>query len=89
MELDEIAALRPFVRDGMLTKIPRKRAKRDVLLDWLAQSFEPGRHYSEVEVNQVLQAVYPDFATLRRLLVDEGFLDRDAESYWRAGGSVD
>ncbi len=88
MDLDDIEALRPFVRDGMLTKIPRKQAKREVLLDWLAQSFEPGRHYSERQVNDALRTVHPDFATLRRLLVDEGFLDRDAESYWRAGGSI-
>ena len=31
-----------------------------------------------------------DFVTLRRYLVDEGFLDRsdDSGDYWRAGGSV-
>jgi hypothetical protein len=89
MDLEDVEALRPFVQHGVLTTIPRKHAKRQVLLDWLAQSFEPGRHYTEVQVNEVLRVVYPDFATLRRLLIDEGFLDRDAGSYWRAGGSID
>jgi len=30
-----------------------------------------------------------DTAALRRYLVDEGFLDREAGDYWRAGGSYD
>ena len=32
-----------FVRDGRITSIPAARAKRLVVLDWLAQDFEPGR----------------------------------------------
>jgi hypothetical protein len=81
-------ALRPFVRDGLLVSMPRRRAKRLVLLDAIAQAFAPGRHYTEAEVNETLRAIYPDFATLRRYLVDEGFLDRDAGEYWRSGGAV-
>jgi hypothetical protein len=88
MDLDDIDELSAFVRDGKLVTIPRRHTKRLILLDWLAQSFEPGRHYTEAEVNQVLVAVYPDFATLRRYLVDEGLLDREAGRYWRSGGSV-
>jgi hypothetical protein len=66
VNLDEIEKLRPFVRCGKLVVIPRRRSKRLILLDCLAQSFEPGRHYREAEVNEALRAVYPDFATLRR-----------------------
>ena len=40
-----------FVVDGRLTAIPTTRAKRMVVLDWLAQDFEPGRRYSEKMVN--------------------------------------
>ncbi|MEX1007327.1 MAG: GNAT family N-acetyltransferase [Acidimicrobiia bacterium] len=79
--------LRPFVRDGKLV-IPKKHTKRLVLLDLLAQEFEPGRHYAEQEVNERLRAHSGDFVTLRRYLVDEGYLDRQAGEYWRAGGSV-
>ena len=31
---------------------------------------------------------HPDHAALRRYLVDEGFLTRDAGFYWRSGGTV-
>ena len=37
----------------------------------------------------VLRAFFADYAALRRYLVDEGFLARDAGEYWRAGGHVD
>jgi hypothetical protein len=81
--------LRAFVRDGRLTSIPAVRSKRLVVLDWLAQDFEPGRRYPEREVNEVLRRRHDDTATLRRALVDEGFMDRAAGRYWRTGGSVD
>ncbi len=53
--------------------------------DFLAQRFSSGRRYSEAEVNALLAGDAPDHATLRRLLVDEGFLRRDQGFYWRAG----
>ncbi len=77
-----------FVVDGRLTSIPASHSKRLVVLDWLAQEFEPGRRYSEAMVNLVLGQRHPDTAALRRYLVDEGFLDRDGGEYWRAGGST-
>ena len=82
------AVLSRFVRDGRLVSIPSSRTKRLVVLELLAQEFEPGRRYSESMVNLVLSRWHPDTAALRRYLVDEGFLDRAAGEYWRAGGSV-
>jgi hypothetical protein len=81
--------LRRFVRDGRLVSIPTQRAKRLVVLDRVAQEFEPGRRYSERMVNVMLGRWHPDTAALRRYLVDEGFLDRAAGEYWRTGGSVE
>ncbi len=81
--------LRSFVRDGRLTTIPTPRAKRIVVLDMLAQEFEPGRRYSEAMVNVMLAKWHPDTAALRRYLVDEGFLDRDDGEYWRIGGTTE
>ena len=77
-----------FVVDGRLQSIPSSPGKRLVILDWLAQMFEPGRHYSEAMVNLTLGQRHADTAALRRYMVDEGFLDREASVYWRSGGSV-
>ena len=81
--------LRAFVRDGRLSSIPTSRTKRLVVLDLLAQEFEPGERYSEAMVNLMLGRWHADTAALRRYLVDEGFLDREAGQYWRMGGTVD
>ena len=76
------------IRDGKLVQWPSKRTKRLVVLDHLAQRFEPGVHYSEREVNALLRPVGDDTATMRRYLVDERFLDRGDGEYWRSGGSI-
>ena len=83
------AELQAFMRDRRLAQIPARRAKRLLLLDCLSQSFEPGRRYREAEVNVALRAVHDDHATLRRYLVDEGFLCREDGYYWRSGGTVE
>jgi hypothetical protein len=75
--------------DGRLHTIPSRRAKRLVMLDHLAQSFELGRSYPEVEVNEILRRFHDDVAALRRYLVDDRFLSREAGHYWRTGGTVD
>jgi hypothetical protein len=80
--------LRAFVRDGRLVSIPAVHAKRMIVLDWLAQRFEPGRRYSEQMVNLILGQVHPDTASLRRYMVDADILSRDHGEYWRSGGSV-
>jgi len=49
----------------------------------LAERFEPGRPYPEGEVNDLLNGDAPDPATLRRLLVDHGLLDRERGVYRR------
>jgi hypothetical protein len=77
-----------FVKDGRLGSIPVQHAKRLVVLDWLAQDFEPGVRYSESMVNLILGRRHPDTAALRRYLVDCDFLSREAGQYWRSGGST-
>lgn len=80
--------LRGFVVDGRLQSIPVAVGKKLVILDWLAQDFEPGTTYSEKMVNLILGKRYSDTAALRRYLVDHGFLDRAEGQYWRSGGTV-
>ncbi len=84
------AVLRAFLDgQGRLRGIPSRHSKRLVVLDLLAQLFEPGQRYEEVEVNRMLRAYHDDVAALRRYLVEDGFLDRSAGVYWRSGGTVD
>jgi hypothetical protein len=71
--------------DGRLTALPARAAKRRLVLEWVVSRFDEGRSYSEPEVNGLLLAVHDDVASLRRFLVDEGLLERQAGVYQRAG----
>ena len=86
---DEEIVLRTFFRNGRLTEIPGKASKRRIVLERVASEFEPGVRYEEKEVNVMVGRFLNDYAALRRYLVDEGFLDREAGVYWRTGGRVD
>ena len=59
-----------------LTEIPVSRSARTVVLERLASEFEVGLRYTEKEVNSTIQTFHPDYAALRRYMVDEGFLDQ-------------
>lgn len=85
---EEADVLRRFFRGRELKEIPAQRSKRLVVLERLAQEFEPGIRYPEPEVNVILHTFHPDHATLRRYLVDEGLLTRERRVYWRTGGRV-
>lgn len=47
------------------------RSKRGIILERLAQEFEPGTHYSEAEVSSSLLRFHDDYAALRRYLVED------------------
>jgi hypothetical protein len=85
----EAEVLARFTTGNRLTELPAKRSHRVVVLERLALEFEPGRRYAEADVNGILSLWHPDYAALRRALVDERFLDRADGEYWRAGGRVD
>jgi hypothetical protein len=78
-----------FMKGGRLTSIPVQLSKRAIVLDYLARNFEPGRRYEEKEVNEILASYHEDVAALRRYLVDEGYMEREAGIYWRSGGSFE
>ncbi len=83
---EEATVLSRFFSGRRLTSIPANQQKRILVLERLAQEFEPGVLYSEPEVNFKLQLFHADYATLRRYLVDHDLLAREAGVYWRTGG---
>ena len=68
--------------DGRLAQIPAKRKTRAAALLEVLTRFEPGRVYTEPEVNDLLLGVHEDFAYLRRELVNYHYLER-AEGRYR------
>lgn len=61
-----------------------KEKKKIVTLRKVVEQFEKGKIYTEKEVNQILKAIYDDFPTMRRYLIEYGFMDRttDCAQYW-------
>jgi hypothetical protein len=79
-----IAQYFPEGADGPIKDFPSKEKRKLVILMQLAKRFEPGRRYTEPEVNLVLKAAWHDYVTLRRYLIEYGFMDREpnGSSYW-------
>ena len=70
-----------FFERGQLRQMPRQKKKRDLVLDFFAAGFEPGRTYAEREVDEVIRRHYDDHCTVRRHLVDRGTFTRHNGQY--------
>ena len=80
--------IRAFIDEGRVTGFPRKQNRKLILLDIMAQLFEPGVRYTELEVNALLRSITDDYVTARRYLIDFQLLAREDGIYWRIGGTV-
>ncbi|MGH2614014.1 MAG: metalloregulator ArsR/SmtB family transcription factor [Thermomicrobiales bacterium] len=78
---EEAAVLRAFFDGPRLRNLPAARKKRVIVLRRLLERFEPHRSYPESEVNDLLRLAHDDVASLRRELVDYGFMVRDRGIY--------
>ena len=72
-----------FFEYGKLKSIPMQKKKERIILEEIVNSFEPGRRYTEREVNIILADFHDDFCTLRRDMIGEKLLARDHQIYWR------
>jgi hypothetical protein len=79
--------LRTYFDGDTLTGIPSTRKKRDVVLKWLVNRFEPGVRYPEAKVNEIIRRHHPDTATLRREFIMTKMMERKNGVYWRTDGA--
>jgi DNA-binding HxlR family transcriptional regulator len=75
--------VRTFFRNGGLIQIPKQWRKRTIILEEFLASFEPGKEYGEDEVNERIAPLYADYCTIRRMLVDQGYMTRKGQKYRR------
>lgn len=73
--------VRSFFDGERLRSIPTKRRARVAVLLHLLLRFEAGRTYTEPEVNEILRTAHDDVASLRRNLVEYGYLQRPGGVY--------
>ena len=79
----EAKVLGDFLVNGRLKTIPAQRKKLDVVLRYLAAQFDVEKTYTEQEVSFQLLNYHEDYATLRRALVDGGWMRRENGIYRR------
>lgn len=72
-----------FFEYGKLKSIPSQRKKERIVLEVIADRFEFDRIYTEKEVNLLIADFYDDFCTIRRDMIGENLLSRNADGYWR------
>jgi DNA-binding transcriptional ArsR family regulator len=77
--------IRTFFRHGRLKQIPAQNKKQRIILEHIAQEFEPGREYDEMEVNRILIEFNDDVAWLRRGLVEHKIINRESGVYRLVG----
>jgi len=70
--------------EGRVKAFPAQRKKMEAILRYVLKSFEPGKRYSEKNVNELLLQYYEDYTTLRRELVEYRMLAREGGGgeYW-------
>lgn len=70
--------------NGALKNYPSKEKKKIIVLEEIMKIFTKDKIYTEKEINRILSRIYEDYATLRRALIEYGFLNRanDCSSYW-------
>lgn len=76
-----------FKKEGeseKLTTMPSKEKRKLIVLEHIMQNFEVGKKYTHQEINQKLEEIHPDYSTIRRHLVDYGYMERtkDCQFYW-------
>ena len=79
-EEDKEKTIKTYMKEnGSLKQFPAKEKKKIILLREIMKNFQPNRDYDENEVNQVLEGIYSDFPTLRRALIEYGFMERSID----------
>lgn len=82
---EKIQTIKSYMtNEGALKNFPAKEKKKIIVLEEIMKNFSKGKVYSEKDINKILKRIYEDNATIRRYLIEYGFLDRskDCSKYW-------
>jgi hypothetical protein len=63
-------------------QLPMQRKTFGAVLKHIVQDLEPGREYTEKQINTLLKHRHPDTASLRRGMIDFRLMERKSGVYW-------
>ncbi|WP_096189467.1 DUF2087 domain-containing protein [Evansella halocellulosilytica] len=69
---------------GKVKQFPAKEKRKIVILKYICSKLEKGRTYTEREINETIKQYFDDYVTIRRYIIEYGFVDRhqDGSAYW-------
>lgn len=74
--------LRVFFPGDQLTAFPAREGKKQIVLREIVRRLPDAGDWGERDFNQLLAAIYPpDYCTIRRALVDRGWVTRRGGRY--------
>ena len=83
-EKEKENVLKNYIVNNKIIKIPRAEKKKIIILQYLLLKFQINNRYTEKQVNEILKNMNEDFVSLRRYLIQYGFMNRedDGSAYW-------
>jgi hypothetical protein len=70
-----------FMPGGYCERLPAQLKKRLIIYRLIFGQFEPGRSYTEKQVNETISRLHGDYCTVRRDMVDMGWFTRENGVY--------
>lgn len=78
-EAEREKVLKNYIKEGRITTLPSKEKRKIIILQYIIGKFDPKRKYVEKEVNEILKGMIDDHVTVRRHLIDYGFMGRNKD----------
>lgn len=81
---ETLAKFFPEGTDGPLKVFPKKEKQKLIILQEITKRIKPDIFLTEKELNEIIKPIHADFVTIRRYLIEYGFLDRkpNGSEYW-------
>ena len=73
--------LKTFFSKGKLIKLPSQHKKKIIVLEEILKLFNNEKVYPEKEIDSVIENVFDDYCTIRRLLIDNKLMFRSNGKY--------
>lgn len=70
-----------FFEKGILTKLPSQHKKRMIILEEILKLFNKEKIYAEKEIDILIENVFEDYCTIRRLFIDNKMMYRNSGKY--------
>ena len=72
---------RYFDKDNnlLIKEFPSKEKKKIIILQHIAKEFDGNKEYSERQVNDILMHFFDDYVTVRRYMIEYGFMERSRD----------